>query len=60
MKKNDVVLGCVSDYTSEGLGVVKLDGFPVFVKDMMIGECGEIVLTLVKKEFWVWSQAVDR
>jgi 23S rRNA (uracil1939-C5)-methyltransferase len=51
MKKNDVVLGCVSDYTSEGLGVVKLDGFPVFVKDMMIGECGEIVLTLVKKNF---------
>ncbi len=51
MKKNDVVFGCVSDYTSEGLGVVKLDGFPVFVKDMMIEECGEIVLTLVKKNF---------
>jgi len=51
MKKNDVVYGCVIDYTHEGLGVVKVDGFPIFVKDMLIGECGEIICTLVKKNF---------
>lgn len=51
MKKNDRVFGCVSDYTYQGFGVVKLDHFPVFVKGMLEGECGEIVLTMVKKNF---------
>lgn len=51
MKKNDHVFGCVSDYTYQGFGVLKLDHFPVFVKGMLEGECGEVVLTMVKKNF---------
>ncbi len=49
MKKNDKVIGECIDYTHEGLGVVKIDGFALFVKNMCIGDKGEIVVTLVKK-----------
>ena len=51
MKKNDRVTGTCLNYTFEGLGVVKVDGFPLFVKDMLVGECGEIVVTQVRKNF---------
>ncbi len=51
MKKNEHVTGTCVNYTFEGLGVVKVDGFPLFVKDMLVGECGEIVVTQVRKNF---------
>lgn len=51
MKKNDRVIGTCLNYTFEGLGVVKVEGFPLFVKDMLVGECGEIVVTQVRKNF---------
>ena len=51
MNKNEQFIGECLNYTFEGLGVVKVDGFPVFVKDMIVGEVGEIVVTLVKKSF---------
>lgn len=51
MKKNDKFIGIAHGYTYEGLAVVKKEGFPVFVKDMLEGEEGEIVVTLVKKNF---------
>ena len=38
MKKNELVQGTCIDYTNEGLGIVKIDGFPVFVKNLLIGE----------------------
>lgn len=51
MKKNDKIIGTCLNYTFEGMGVVKHEGFPVFVKDMLVGEVGEIVITLVKKTY---------
>lgn len=51
MKKNDKVIGTCLNYTHDGHGVVKIDGFPLFVKGMMKGESGDIVATLVKKNF---------
>lgn len=51
MNKNDKFVGECLNYTFEGLGVVKLDNFPVFVKDMVVGEVGEVVVTLVKKTY---------
>ncbi|MEE1466655.1 MAG: 23S rRNA (uracil-5-)-methyltransferase RumA, partial [Clostridium sp.] len=51
MKKNDQVHGVCSGYTHDGHGVVKIDGFPLFVKDMLEGEAGELVVTMAKKKF---------
>jgi 23S rRNA (uracil1939-C5)-methyltransferase len=51
VNKNDrLVLTCV-DYTSEGLGVVKVEQFPIFVKNLMVNEKAEIIVTLVKKSY---------
>lgn len=47
MKKNDIVQGTCIDYTNEGLGIVKIDGFPVFVKNLLIGEEAEIQIMKV-------------
>ena len=51
MKKNDQVYGVCSGYTHDGHGVVKIDGFPLFVKGMLEGEAGELVVTMAKKKF---------
>ena len=51
MKRNDQVYGVCSGYTHDGHGVVKIDGFPLFVKGMLEGEAGELVVTVAKKKF---------
>lgn len=51
MKKNEHVVGTCLGYTSDGLGVVKIEGFPLFVKGMLKGETGELVVTLSKKSY---------
>ncbi|MGN1398909.1 MAG: 23S rRNA (uracil(1939)-C(5))-methyltransferase RlmD [Erysipelotrichaceae bacterium] len=51
MNKNQLISGKCIDYTYDGLGVVKYDTFCVFVKGMLVGEEGEILITLVKKNF---------
>lgn len=51
MKKNDRVKAICENYTHEGYGVVKVNGFPLFVKDMLQGEEAEIVVTMVKKTY---------
>ena len=51
MKKNDRVIGVCSGYTHDGHGVVKIDGFPLFVKGMCEHEEGEIIVTQVRKGF---------
>ncbi|MBE6114871.1 MAG: 23S rRNA (uracil(1939)-C(5))-methyltransferase RlmD [Erysipelotrichaceae bacterium] len=42
LKKNDVVRETIIDITNEGYGVIKVEGFPVFVPDSCIGEVCEI------------------
>lgn len=51
MKKNDQVYGVCSGYTHDGHGVVKVESFPLFVKGMMEGEEGNLVVTMAKKTF---------
>lgn len=51
MKKNDRITGVCSGYTHDGHGVVKVNGFPLFVKGMCEGESGEIIVTMVKKTY---------
>lgn len=38
MKKNDVVTVTIEDLTYEGLGVGKVDGYPLFIENALIGE----------------------
>ena len=51
MIKNQRFIGTCEDYTYDGLGIVKNDAFCVFVKDMVKGETGEIVVTAVRKGY---------
>lgn len=51
MKKNEHVNGICCGYTKDGHGVVKIDGFPLFVKGMLENEEGELVITMVKKSY---------
>ncbi|MDD6467947.1 MAG: 23S rRNA (uracil(1939)-C(5))-methyltransferase RlmD [Erysipelotrichaceae bacterium] len=51
MKKNDHVIGTCIDYTYDGMGIVKIDGFCLFVKNMLVGEQGEIVVTKLNREY---------
>lgn len=58
MKKNEKYIARCENYTYEGLGVVRIDGFPVFVKNMIQGELGEIVITKVLKNY-AFGRCVD-
>jgi 23S rRNA (uracil1939-C5)-methyltransferase len=50
IKNETYQLECI-DFTHEGLGVCKVDGYPVFVKEMVIGEVGQVVITRAKKNY---------
>ena len=51
MKKNDKFIGKCENYTFEGMGVVKHENMPIFVKNMIQDEVGEIVITKVLKNY---------
>ncbi|MBR0385363.1 MAG: 23S rRNA (uracil(1939)-C(5))-methyltransferase RlmD [Erysipelotrichaceae bacterium] len=51
MHKNDLFFGTCTDYTYNGLGVVKNGTFCVFVKDMLVGESGKIIVTAVRRDY---------
>lgn len=51
MQKNQVLTGTCSDYTHEGLGVVKVDGIPFFVRQVLVGEEIEFVVTKRLKSY---------
>ena len=51
MIKNQKFTATATDYTYDGLSVIKYDTFCVFVKDMIKGEEGQIVVTSVKKDY---------
>lgn len=50
-KKNDEVEVIITDYTSEGAGVGKADGYPLFIKDAIIGDRVIAGITKVKKNY---------
>ena len=51
MKKNDRIVAECIDYTFDGMGIIKHQGFCVFVKNMLLGEEAEIVITKIGKEY---------
>ena len=51
MDKNDIIRLHITDITSDGEGIGKLDAFPFFVKDAIIGDEIEAVITKIKKTY---------
>ena len=41
MKKNEYIEAKCIDYTHDGQGIVKVDSFPIFVKNMLVNEVGK-------------------
>ncbi|MBR5048926.1 MAG: 23S rRNA (uracil(1939)-C(5))-methyltransferase RlmD [Erysipelotrichaceae bacterium] len=50
-RKNQVVKGTCTDYTYNGLGLLKHEGFCLFVKDMALGDEAEVVITRMQKDY---------
>lgn len=50
-KKNDIVTVTIEDISSEGEGIGKVNGYPFFVKDAIIGDTARIRVTKVKKNY---------
>lgn len=50
-KKNQEFIGQVIDLSYQGLGVIKIDGFPVFVSDALPGEKIKFALTRVLNSY---------
>ena len=53
MKKNDYIEAKCIDYSHDGQGIVKVDGFPVFVKNMLVDEVGKVKIIKVLKNYAV-------
>lgn len=51
VKKNDIIEVTIQDITSEGNGVGKIDGYPIFIPDTLPGEQAKIKLVKVGKKF---------
>ena len=51
MKKNDVLTVEIVDVSYQGYGVAKVDGFPVFIENTLIGEEVEITIVKVLKRY---------
>lgn len=49
MKKDDIFNVAIEDMTSEGAGIGKVDGFPLFIKDAVIGDTVEAKVMKAKK-----------
>lgn len=50
-EKNQILTVDIEDITSEGEGIGKIDGYPFFVKDAVIGDRAEIRVVRVKKNY---------
>lgn len=50
-EKNQILTVEITDMTSEGEGIGKLDGYPFFVKDAVIGDWAKIRVTKIKKKY---------
>ena len=51
MKKNDKIVVTIEDIGVSGEGIGKVDGFTLFVKDAVIGDTVEAVITKPKKNY---------
>lgn len=51
VKKNEIYTEKIVDYTHEGLGVAKVDGYPVFIEEAMLGELIKFKIVKTGKNF---------
>ncbi|OQC09696.1 MAG: putative RNA methyltransferase [Tenericutes bacterium ADurb.Bin087] len=51
IKENDIFIVTGADYTSEGIGLAKVNDFPIFINNLIIGEEAEIKITKVMRNF---------
>lgn len=51
MKKNETVIVTIEDIGINGEGIGKVDGYTLFVKDALIGDTVEAVITKAKKNY---------
>lgn len=51
IKENDIYNVVGVDYTSDGIGVAKVESFPLFVNNLIIGEEADIKVTKVMRNF---------
>ena len=51
MKKNDIVRTTIVDMNSDGEGIGKVDGIPLFIKDTVIGDEVSVRVTKLKKNY---------
>ncbi len=59
MKKNEEVIVMIEDMTYEGLGVGKVDGYPLFIENALIGEEVRVLVMKVGKNFG-YAKVVER
>ena len=50
-EKNDMVTVTIEDVGMEGEGIGKIDGFPLFIKDAVVGDTVEAKIIISKKNF---------
>ena len=63
MKKNQDYIVTIEDLSVEGEGIGKIiegelgneNGFPLFIKDTVIGDVAKVRVIKVKKELWLWT-----
>lgn len=51
MKKNDIIEAICIDYTYDGMGIVKVDNFPVFIPNVIVGEKIQFKILKLHKNF---------
>lgn len=51
LQKNQEISLVIEDFTREGEGIGKYQGFPFFVKDTVIGDTAKVAITKLKKNY---------
>ena len=51
MKKDDLIQVTIEDMNTEGAGIGKMDGFPLFIKDAVIGDTVDAKIMKLKKNY---------
>ncbi|WP_411842341.1 23S rRNA (uracil(1939)-C(5))-methyltransferase RlmD [Salinicoccus sp. HZC-1] len=51
VSKNEYYTKTVTDYTHEGMGVIKIDHYPIFVPDALVGEEVEVKVIKANRKF---------
>ncbi|MBF0746745.1 23S rRNA (uracil(1939)-C(5))-methyltransferase RlmD [Gemella sp. 19428wG2_WT2a] len=49
MNKNEIYRGIISDYSHDGMGILKINNFPIFIADVIVGEEVEVKIIKSKK-----------